>query len=121
MFPISNWTEQDIWEYIGRENISLPSLYFAHERRVFERRGVLLDDETGLNIRREKEIPAVRTVRFRTIGDVDTTGAVLSTASAISDILAEVASARSSERITRATDSHEGGSGMETFKREGGF
>lgn len=108
VFPISNWTEQDIWTYIQREHISLPSLYFAHQRRVFDRRGVLLDDETGLNNRREKEIFAVKTVRFRTIGDVDTTGAVESTAASVLDILAEVSSARSSERITRATDGHEG-------------
>lgn len=121
VFPISNWTEQDIWLYILREKLALPSLYFAHERRIFERNKVLLDDETGFNTIRAGEESTLQTVRFRTIGDVDTTGAVVSTASSVEAILAEVETARSSERITRATDAHVGGSGMEEFKRNGWF
>jgi sulfate adenylyltransferase subunit 2 len=119
VFPISNWTEMDIWQYIRLENIKLPSLYFTHRRDVIDRDGVLLaasdvvpplPDETVEN----------RVVRFRTIGDMTCTGAVLSQANSLDDIILEVASARVTERGARADDKRSEAA-MEDRKKQGYF
>src|SRR6186997_934028 len=83
VFPLSNWTEMDVWQYIRQENIPLPSLYFSHQRRIIERHGQLLDADTGFVQLLDEEKPRVKemTIRFRTVGDATCTGAVLSTAS----------------------------------------
>lgn len=120
VFPLSNWTELDVWQYIRAEAIPLPSLYFAHEREVFERDGMLYAVNAfvtllpGESVRREL-------VRFRTIGDMTCTGAVKSTATTLDDVIAEVAAARLTERgATRADDRFTEAS-MEDRKREGYF
>jgi sulfate adenylyltransferase subunit 2 len=120
VFPLSNWTELDVWEYLRVEEIPLPSLYFAHDRDVFERDGMLYATSAyvkllpGEKARRE-------TVRFRTIGDMTCTGAVKSRAAMIDDVIAEVAAARITERgATRADDRFTEAS-MEDRKREGYF
>ena len=128
VFPLSNWTEMDIWQYIRQENIPLPSLYFSHKRQIIERHGQLL--AVGLNDERgnpiipllEEEKPRVKemVIRFRTVGDASCTGAVESTASTIDDIVAEVAAARQTERGTRADDKRSE-TAMEDRKKEGYF
>jgi sulfate adenylyltransferase subunit 2 len=122
VFPLSNWTEMDIWQYIRQENIPLPSLYFSHKRRVIERQGQLLDTETGFIPLLEEEKPRVKemVIRFRTVGDATCTGAVESTASTIDEIVAEVAAARQTERGTRADDKRSE-TAMEDRKKEGYF
>jgi len=122
VFPLSNWTEMDVWQYIRQEQIPLPSLYFSHQRRIIERHGQLLDCETGFIPLTDEEKPEVRemTVRFRTVGDATCTGAVLSTASNLDEIVAEVAAARQTERGTRADDKRSE-TAMEDRKREGYF
>jgi sulfate adenylyltransferase subunit 2 len=119
VFPLSNWTEMDVWQYIARENIDIPNLYFAHERRVFNRRGVWLADTDFVN-RMEDEELVTKTVRFRTIGDATCTGAVLSEANNMDDIIQEVASARQTERGTRHDDKRSE-TAMEDRKRQGYF
>ena len=119
VFPISNWTEMDIWQYILHENIELPSIYFAHEREVFERDDQLLANSDFIP-RRETEIPSKQTVRFRTIGDMTCTGAVPSNASTLQDIIEEVASSRITERGGRADDKRSEAA-MEDRKKEGYF
>lgn len=128
VFPLSNWTEMDIWQYIRQENIPLPSLYFSHKRQIIERHGQLL--AVGLNDERgnpiipllDEEKPRVKemVIRFRTVGDASCTGAVESTASTIDDIVAEVAAARQTERGTRADDKRSE-TAMEDRKKEGYF
>lgn len=120
VFPLSNWTEMDVWQYIRQEEIPLPSLYFSHRRRVFLRDGSLLDAETGYANPQPDEEVVEKTVRFRTIGDVTCTGAVESGASTLDDIVAEVAAARQTERGTRADDQRSE-SAMEDRKKEGYF
>jgi sulfate adenylyltransferase subunit 2 len=122
VFPLSNWTEMDVWQYIRQENIPLPSLYFSHQRKVIDRHGQLLDTETGFVNLLEEEKPKIKemTVRFRTVGDVTCTGAVLSEASTLDDIVAEVAAARQTERGTRADD-RRSETAMEDRKKEGYF
>jgi sulfate adenylyltransferase subunit 2 len=122
VFPLSNWTEMDIWQYIRQEAIPLPSLYFSHQRRIIERHGQLLDCETGFIPLLDEEKDKVRemTIRFRTVGDATCTGAVESTASTIDDIVAEVAAARQTERGTRADDKRSE-TAMEDRKKEGYF
>lgn len=122
VFPLSNWTEMDVWQYIRQENIPLPSLYFAHRRRVFERHGQLLDAETGFIplLDEEKAQVGERLIRFRTVGDATCTGAVESSASTLDDIVAEVAAARQTERGTRADDKRSE-TAMEDRKKEGYF
>jgi sulfate adenylyltransferase subunit 2 len=122
VFPLSNWTEMDIWQYIRQEDIPLPSLYFAHNRLVFERHGQILDASTGLIpiLDEEKSRVAERLIRFRTVGDATCTGAVESSASTIDEIVAEVASARQTERGTRADDKRSE-TAMEDRKKEGYF
>ena len=104
VFPLSNWTEMDIWQYIRQENIPLPSLYFSHKRKIIERHGQLLDTETGFIPLLDEEKPNVKEmiIRFRTVGDATCTGAVTSTASTIDEIVAEVAAARQTDWPERA-------------------
>ncbi len=118
-FPISNWTEMDIWQYILHENIELPSLYFSHQREVFDRDGTFLAKTDYINMK-ESEVVEERTVRFRTIGDATCTGAVLSNASTIEDIIEEVASSRVTERGGRADDKRSEAA-MEDRKKQGYF
>jgi sulfate adenylyltransferase subunit 2 len=120
VFPISNWTEMDVWQYIRQEGIQLPSLYFSHTRKVFKRGKAWLDAETGFARPQEHEKIEDRVIRFRTIGDVTCTGAVDSPATSLDDIVAEVAAARQTERGTRADDQRTE-TAMEDRKREGYF
>ncbi len=119
VFPISNWTEMDIWQYILHEKIDIPSLYLAHEREVFVRNGVIMA-VTEFIQRREDEEVTVKKVRFRTIGDATCTGAVESDADTIEKIIEEVAAARETERGTRADDKRSEAA-MEDRKKEGYF
>ncbi len=99
-FPLSNWTELDIWQYIAQENISIPSLYFAHARKVINRKGILLADSEFVSLQGEEKYEEMQ-VRFRTVGDMTCTGAVESKASTLAEIIYEIASARFTERGTR--------------------
>ncbi|MCS6973345.1 MAG: sulfate adenylyltransferase subunit CysD [Cyclobacteriaceae bacterium] len=119
VFPISNWTELDVWQYLQRENIPLPKLYFAHEREVIERDGVLLSTSPWLKLKPEEK-PVVKRVRFRTCGDMPITGAVESDADTIEKIIQEIATSRRTERGTRADDRRSETS-MEDRKRNGYF
>ena len=119
VFPISNWTEMDVWQYILQEQIPLPDLYFTHERPVIDREGNLLADSPYLN-KRPTETPELRQVRFRTVGDMTCTGAVLSPASSLAEIIQEVAATRTTERGTRADDKRSEAA-MEDRKKEGYF
>jgi len=119
VFPISNWTEMDVWQYIMHENIELPSLYFSHEREVFERDGVIMSASDFIP-RRDTEAVKKMVVRFRTIGDATCTGAVDSKASTIKDIVEEVAASRTTERGTRADDKRSEAA-MEDRKKDGYF
>jgi sulfate adenylyltransferase subunit 2 len=120
VFPLSNWTELDVWEYIRLEEIPLPSIYFAHEREVFERDGMLyaanpyVELQKGESIRKE-------IVRFRTIGDMTCTGAVKSDARTLGEVIAEVAAARVTERGATRADDRFTEAAMEDRKREGYF
>jgi sulfate adenylyltransferase subunit 2 len=120
VFPLSNWTELDVWQYIAHEDIPLPSIYFAHQREVFERDHMLYAANPFVKLLPSESIfPA--TVRFRTIGDMSCTGAVRSSASTLTEVIAEVAAARITERgATRADDKFTEAS-MEDRKREGYF
>jgi sulfate adenylyltransferase subunit 2 len=120
IFPISNWTELDIWDYIRREGIEIPSIYFSHRRRVFERDGMLLT-ETEHNPLREGEVVEERTVRFRTVGDMTLTGCVESTAATLDEIIDEVAAARVTERGATRGDDRFSEAAMEDRKKEGYF
>jgi sulfate adenylyltransferase subunit 2 len=117
-----NWTEMDVWQYIRQEKIPLPSLYFSHQRKIINRHGQLLDTETGFVNLLEEEKAKIQemTIRFRTVGDVTCTGAVLSEAATLDDIVAEVAAARQTERGTRADD-RRSETAMEDRKKEGYF
>lgn len=119
VFPLSNWTEMDVWQYIAAENIDIPSLYFAHKRDVFKRDGVYLAKSDFIQ-NMEGEVIENKVVRFRTIGDVTCTGAVLSEAASLEDIIQEVASARITERGGRADDKRSE-SAMEDRKKQGYF
>ena len=119
IFPISNWTEMDVWQYIKQENIDIPSIYFSHKRKVFNRRGVWLSESTFIE-RYPDEVIEERIVRFRTIGDATCTGAVLSEAASLSEIIAEVAAAMETERGTRHDDKRSE-TAMEDRKRAGYF
>ena len=119
VFPLSNWTEMDVWQYIAAEKIEMPSLYFSHERDVVNRRGVLLAD-TPFNTLLPGEKYEKRVVRFRTVGDATCTGAVESPASTLEEIIAEVAAARQTERGTRADDKRSENA-MEDRKKAGYF
>ncbi len=119
IFPLSNFTEMDIWMYLRREAVALPPLYFAHQREVFARHGSLLAVTEHITLL-ETEKPERKTVRFRTIGDVTCTGAVESSAATLDDVIAEVAAARQTERGTRADDKRSE-TAMEDRKKEGYF
>ncbi len=120
IFPLSNWTELDIWDYIGREGIAIPSIYFSHQRRVFERDGMLLS-ESEHNPLRDGEVVTERTVRFRTVGDLTLTGCIESTASTISEIMDEISVARLTERGATRGDDRFSEAAMEDRKKEGYF
>jgi sulfate adenylyltransferase subunit 2 len=120
VFPLSNWTELDIWQYIADEDIELPSIYFAHHRRVFQRDGMWMAD-SPLIPRLEGEEVEERTVRFRTVGDVTCTGAVESSAATLEQVIAEVAATRLTERGATRADDRISEAGMEDRKREGYF
>ncbi len=119
VFPISNWTEMDVWQYILSEKIDLPSLYFSHEREVFVRDGVIMS-ACDFILRRDSEIVEKRIIRFRTIGDVTCTGAISSDADTVEKIIEEVAAARTTERGTRADDKRSE-TAMEDRKKDGYF
>jgi sulfate adenylyltransferase subunit 2 len=119
VFPISNWTEMDIWQYILHEKIELPSLYFSHQREVFERDGTLLAKTEFIQLK-DSEICENKTIRFRTIGDATCTGAIASNAASIDDIIQEVATTRITERGGRADDKRSEAA-MEDRKKEGYF
>ena len=120
VFPLSNWTELDIWQYIAEEAIDLPSIYFAHQRRVFLRDGMWMDD-SSLIPRLPGEEVEERTVRFRTVGDVTCTGAVESSAGSLDAVVAEIAATRLTERGATRADDRISEAGMEDRKREGYF
>lgn len=120
VFPLSNWTEQDIWEYIEMENIDIVPLYFAKKRPVIERDGMtIMADDKRINLKDGEEITE-KVVRFRTLGCYPLTAAIESNAITLSDIIAEVKAASTSERSGRLID-HDGGASMEKKKREGYF
>jgi sulfate adenylyltransferase subunit 2 len=120
VFPLSNWTELDVWQYVREEGIELPSIYFAHKREVFRRDGMiyavsehveLLDDEQGFE----------ESVRFRTVGDMACTGAVRSTAATLDEVVAEIAATRVTERGETRADDRVSEAAMEDRKKEGYF
>lgn len=119
VFPISNWTEMDIWQYIKHDNIALPMLYFSHRRLCIRRGDSILAHSEYLNLRPEEK-PEMMTVRFRTIGDLTITGAVESDADTLDKIIEEVAASRQTERGTRADDKRSETS-MEDRKKQGYF
>src|SRR5580698_2059398 len=119
-FPLSDWTELDIWQYIRRERIELPSIYYAHEREVVERDGMLLALSEWVSPRGAEEVRK-ETVRFRTVGDATCTGAVRSSADTVEEIIREVAGSRISERGATRADDRFSETAMEDRKREGYF
>jgi sulfate adenylyltransferase subunit 2 len=120
VFPLSNWTELDIWDYIAREGFEVPSIYFAHEREVVERDGMLLS-VTESTPPRDGETPFKEMVRFRTVGDMTLTGCVRSQATTVQDIIAEVAAATVTERGATRGDDRFSEAAMEDRKKEGYF
>jgi sulfate adenylyltransferase subunit 2 len=119
-FPLSDWTELDIWQYVERERIELPSIYFAHEREVVHRDGMLLAVSQWVTPE-PGEVAERRTVRYRTVGDATCTGAVLSEATTVAAIIEEIAAARVSERGATRGDDRFSETAMEDRKREGYF
>jgi sulfate adenylyltransferase subunit 2 len=120
VFPISNWTELDVWEYIRTEELEIPSIYFAHEREVFERDGMLYAVSPFLE-RADGEQPFRASVRYRTVGDMSCTGAIRSQAASLDDVIAEIAATRITERGETRADDRVGEAAMEDRKREGYF
>ena len=120
VFPLSNWTELDIWQYIEREELELPSVYFAHTRQVFEREGILLADSPHVT-RGEDEQLFEAVVRYRTVGDMTCTGAVESTALDVATVIEEVSATRITERGQTRADDRTSEAAMEDRKREGYF
>jgi sulfate adenylyltransferase subunit 2 len=120
VFPLSNWTELDVWHYIEREGLEIPSIYFAHTRTVFERDGILLADSEFVT-RGEDEQLYETTVRYRTVGDMTCTGAVESTAGTVADVIVEIAATRITERGQTRADDRASEAAMEDRKREGYF
>jgi sulfate adenylyltransferase subunit 2 len=120
VFPISNWTELDVWQYIARENIELPSLYYAHQRLVVERKGLLVP-VTEITPLKAGETAVEKTVRFRTLGDITCTCPVASTAATAADIVLETLSADVSERGATRMDDKTSDASMEKRKKEGYF
>jgi sulfate adenylyltransferase subunit 2 len=119
VFPLSNWTEMDVWQYIASQNLAIPSIYFAHDREVVNRDGVLLARSPHLTLLPGEKFEPMR-VRYRTVGDSTCTGAVVSNAATLAEIIQEVASARQTERGTRADDKRSD-TAMEDRKKAGYF
>jgi sulfate adenylyltransferase subunit 2 len=119
VFPLSNWTEMDVWQYIAKEDLEIPSIYFSHDREVINRSGALLANTECVTVQPNESVET-RRVRFRTVGDMTCTGAVESDASSLSDIIQEVAAARQTERGTRADDKRSE-TAMEDRKKQGYF
>ena len=119
IFPISNWTELDVWQYLAAEKVPLPNLYFSHKRMVFERDGMLLADNDHMS-KKPNEIVFEEVIRCRTIGDMTCTGVWRSTASSVEEIIAEVATTRMTERGGR-TDDKRSETSMEDRKKQGYF
>jgi sulfate adenylyltransferase subunit 2 len=119
VFPLSNWTELDVWEYIRTEGLELPPIYFAHEREVFERDGMIYAAADFLPLNGDR--PFVASVRYRTVGDMTCTGAVRSEAATLDEVIAEIAATRMSERGETRADDRTSEAAMEDRKREGYF
>jgi sulfate adenylyltransferase subunit 2 len=120
VFPISNWTEMDVWQYIDAEGIELPSIYFAHKRRVFERDGMLMAESDFIPMM-DGEVVFEELVRFRTVGDMTCTGAFESPAASVAEIIDEVAATRITERGQSRADDRTAEAAMEDRKKEGYF
>jgi sulfate adenylyltransferase subunit 2 len=120
VFPLSNWTELDVWEYIAREELEIPSMYFAHEREVFARDGMLYATSPWVQLI-DGETPFAASVRYRTVGDMTCTGAVRSGAASLDDVVAEIAATRITERGETRADDRVTEAAMEDRKREGYF
>jgi sulfate adenylyltransferase subunit 2 len=120
VFPISNWTELDVWQYIARENLELPNIYYAHEREVFKRDGMLYAASDFIE-RFPDESPFTATVRFRTVGDMTCTGGVMSEARTLEDVVTEIAATRVTERGETRADDRVSEAAMEDRKRVGYF
>jgi sulfate adenylyltransferase subunit 2 len=120
VFPLSNWTELDVWHYIERERLEIPSIYFAHPRTVFERDGILLADSEFVTRGADEQLFET-TVRYRTVGDMTCTGAVESTASTVAEVITEIAATRITERGQTRADDRASEAAMEDRKREGYF
>ena len=120
VFPISNWTELDVWQYIKVEEIELPAIYYSHQREVFQRDGMFLAVTSFVTVL-EGEVVETRTVRFRTVGDASCTGAVQSTAANVDDVIMEVAASRITERGATRADDKFAEAAMEDRKKEGYF
>jgi sulfate adenylyltransferase subunit 2 len=120
VFPLSNWTELDVWHYIEREGLEIPAIYFAHQRAVFERDGILLADNPYV-VRADDEPVFEASVRYRTVGDMTCTGAVESTAAVIAAVIAEIGATRITERGQTRADDRASEAAMEDRKREGYF
>ena len=120
VFPLSNWTELDVWHYIEREQLEIPSIYYAHPRQVFERDGILLADSEYVS-RGDDEPLFGATVRYRTVGDMSCTGAVESTAATIPEVIIEIGATRITERGQTRADDRTSEAAMEDRKREGYF
>jgi sulfate adenylyltransferase subunit 2 len=119
-FPISNWTELDVWQYIAQEKLELPSIYFAHRREVFERDGMLYATSPFALLKRG-EVPFESSVRYRTVGDMTCTGAVSSEASTLEEVVREISVTRITERGQTRADDRASAASMEDRKREGYF
>jgi sulfate adenylyltransferase subunit 2 len=120
VFPISNWTELDVWQYISKEKLEIPSIYYAHEREVFARDGMLYAASEFVQLI-DGEEPFTESVRYRTVGDMTCTGAVRSTAKTLQDVVAEIAATRITERGETRADDRVTEAAMEDRKREGYF
>jgi sulfate adenylyltransferase subunit 2 len=120
VFPLSNWTELDVWEYIRTQGLEIPSIYFAHEREVFERDGMLYAVSEFIE-RMDGEDPFTASVRYRTVGDMSCTGAVRSDAASLDDVITEIAATRVTERGETRADDKVSEAAMEDRKREGYF
>ena len=120
VFPISNWTELDVWNYVAREQLDLPSIYYSHEREVFERDGMLMSAMAPMQLLKN-ELPFTATVRYRTVGDITYTGAVESSASTLGEIIDEISATRLTERGVSRADDRLAEAAMEDRKKEGYF
>jgi sulfate adenylyltransferase subunit 2 len=120
VFPLSNWTELDVWHYIAREQLEIPSIYFSHSRQVFERDGILLADSAYVTRLPDEPVFGAR-VRYRTVGDMTCTGAVESTAITVDEVITEIAATRITERGQTRADDRTSEAAMEDRKREGYF